>query len=105
MLKSIKEALLESTETDQVGDQVSDQVENMLFVFKKSSLSAKEIMDALSLSHRPTFRNNYLHPAIDMGFIEMTRPHKPSSSLQKYRITQKGQEFFNDNKKGVVKQK
>lgn len=97
ILESIKKALVESAETDQVGDQVSDQVEKLLAVFQKSPLSAKEIMNALSLSHRPTFRKNYLHPALDMGLIEMTRPEKPSSSLQKYSITHKGRDFCKDS--------
>lgn len=42
-------------------------------------------MERLSLKHRPTFRKNYLDPAIKLGFIEMTIPDKPKSSKQKYK--------------------
>jgi len=44
--------------------------------------------------HRPNFRDNYLHPALDAELIEMTIPEKPSSSKQKYRLTAKGEDFL-----------
>lgn len=37
------------------------------------------------LSHRPTFRKNYLQPALEAGLIERTLPDKPDNRLQKYR--------------------
>lgn len=90
MLNAILEALRENISTDQVGDQVTDQVVKLLNVFKVQPLSASELMKNLGLAHRPTFRNNYLHPALNKGLIEMTVPEKPNSRLQKYRITEKG---------------
>jgi ATP-dependent DNA helicase RecG len=47
-------------------------------------------MNKLDLSHRPSFRNNYLHSALQKGFIEMTNPDKPNSRMQHYRITPEG---------------
>ena len=44
-----------------------------------------EYYDALGLSHRPTFRKNYLAPALERGLIERTVPDKPKSRNQKYR--------------------
>jgi len=38
------------------------------------------MMEALNLSHRPTFRSNYVRPALEAGLIEMTIPDKPRSS-------------------------
>ena len=45
----------------------------------------KELMELLKLKHRPTFRDNYLLPALELGYIEMTIPDKPRSSKQRYR--------------------
>ena len=50
-----------------------------------AELSAVEIMRRLGLSHRPTFRKNYLNPALEAGLVERTIPKKPTSRLQKYR--------------------
>lgn len=80
------EKLDKSPKTDQVGDQVSDQVKSLLKVLGSGPLSAMDGMKALGLSHRPTFRKNYLHPALEAGLIERTIPEKPNSRLQKYRL-------------------
>ncbi len=47
-------------------------------------------MAALELSDRKSFRERYLLPALQAGLIEMTIPNKPSSRLQKYRLTDTG---------------
>ena len=71
--------------TDQVSDQVGDQVEILLNCMGNEVLSATQLMQRLGLSHRPTFRKNYLNPALKNGLIEMTIPDKPNSKNQKYR--------------------
>lgn len=71
--------------TDQVTDPVTDQVKALLKVLGGRTLSAVEIMKKLRLTHRATFRQNYLQPALDAGLIQRTLPDKPNSSLQKYR--------------------
>ena len=93
MLEIIRDSLMEVTvvgrSTDQDGDQVSDQdkspVERLLSVLGSDVLSAAELMQRLSLSHKPTFRKNYLNPAIEQGLIERTIPDKPNSRNQRYR--------------------
>ena len=44
----------------------------------------------MKFKHRPSFRKNHLHPALEAGLIEQTIPEKPASRLQKYRLTPKG---------------
>jgi len=51
-------------------------------------------MSRLSMEHKPTFRSNYLHPALSLGFIEMTQPDSPKNPTQKYRLTQKGKDYW-----------
>ena len=81
------QALREANATDQVSDQVTDQVKALLKCLGTQPTSALELMKKLGLSHRPTFRQNYLQPALDAGVIERTLPDKPNSRLQKYRRT------------------
>ncbi len=56
-------------------------------------MSRQELMDKLELKHIPTFRANYINPAIDDGLIEMTIPDKLQSKDQKYRLTGKGKKM------------
>jgi Fic family protein len=93
MLEIIKETIKLGQVTDQVTDQVSDQVRRLVLIMNDKEQKAIELMKSLKLSHRPTFRKNYLNPAITHGFIEMTVPDKPNSRLQKYRLTNKGKNF------------
>lgn len=93
MLEIIRDSLKEVTvlgrPTDQVSDQVTDQDKTptyrLLSVLGKDTLSAAELMERLGLSHRPTFRKNYLNPALERNLIERTIPDKPNSRNQKYR--------------------
>lgn len=86
MLTALRDALKDIPATDQVGDQDSDQVAKLLKVLGNDTLTALELMERLQLKHRPTFRKNYLNPALEKGLIEMTIPDKPNSKNQKYRI-------------------
>ena len=45
-----------------------------------------ELMVFLDLSHQATFQKNYLNPALEVGVIERTRPDKPKSPKQKYKL-------------------
>ena len=90
MLNAIAQAIKEITlETDQVSDQVSDQVGKIAKMLRRGPRSASELMLELGLSHRPSFRQNYLRPALDAGIIEMTRPDKPQAKNQKYKLKTK----------------
>lgn len=86
LLSALLQALREIHKTDQVGDQVSDQVKALFECLETKPLTALELMKKLGLSHRPTFRKNYLNPALATGIIERTLPDKPNSRLQMYRM-------------------
>ena len=70
--------------TDQDSDQ-DEPVNKLLDALGNEVLSASELMKRLNLSHRQTFRQNYLTPALEKGLIERTIPDKPNSKNQKYR--------------------
>ena len=87
--------------TDQESDQVNraDSVQEgipaygqdaapekrLLAALGEETLSAVELMRRLGLSHRPTFRKNYLNPALEQKLIQRTIPQNPRSRNQKYR--------------------
>lgn len=85
ILTAIHVALKEITVTEQVGEQVTEQVKKLLDCMNDEALTTKELMEKIGLKHRPIFRDNYLLPALGLGYIEMTLPDKPNSSKQKYR--------------------
>ena len=85
MLEIILDTIKNSLDNDQASDYVSDQVEKLLNVMNDKWLSSSEIMEKLELSHKPTFRKNYLNPALENGLIEMHNPDSPRSPKQKYR--------------------
>jgi Fic family protein len=99
MLESIAHALGQLPETDQVADQVTDQVGTLLQAMGDKEWSATNLMKALALTHRPTFRQNYLDTALDAGWIERTDPASPRSPKQRYRLTTKGSDVAKRERK------
>ena len=71
--------------SDPVTDMASDPVKRLLSVMDKGYLSSAQIMAKVGLSHKPTFRKNYLLPALKQGLIKMSNPDTPNSPKQKYK--------------------
>ncbi len=57
----------------------------------RGEMTRSEIQTKLGLKHLPHFRDAYLRPALESGFIAMTVPDKPRSSRQKSRLTPAGE--------------
>jgi ATP-dependent DNA helicase RecG len=76
--------------TAEVTTEVTEEVKRLLKLITGDH-SRKELQEMLGLKHAEHFRKTYLLPAIKAGFVGMTRPDKPKSRLQKYRLTEKGQ--------------
>ncbi|WP_043588393.1 DUF4062 domain-containing protein [Geminisphaera colitermitum] len=74
----------------QVAGQVNGQVAAAVTAFFTEPRSAREIQTVLGLRHRESFVKHYLDPLLTAGLLERTIPDKPTSRLQKYRITVKG---------------
>jgi len=78
--------------------QSADPVRRLLEALRGRESSAGELRQAVGITHRPTFRENYLHPALEAALIERTIPDKPSSRLQRYRLTAAGRAYLMKNK-------
>jgi hypothetical protein len=72
--------------------QVTAQVKELVKIPNKE-MDRPEMQNKLGLSHRENFRLNYLKPALEQGFVEITLPDKPNSSLQKYRLSILGKQL------------
>ena len=51
----------------------------LLICLKGRPSGARDAMQCLGLNHRPTFLYDYLRPAIQAGFVQMTHPDSPRS--------------------------
>ncbi len=67
-------------------------------------MSREALQSALGLKDRKSFRERYLGPALEDGLIEMTRPAKPRSRLQKYRLTEKGRQLLAGQAKKLLRE-
>lgn len=73
-------------DTDQATVQDDDHVQRLISVMEHREYNLTELMSLLGLSHRSTFQQNYLNPAIEAGQIERTIPDKHKSPKQRYRL-------------------
>ncbi|MCE8019886.1 Fic family protein [Halomonas sp. MCCC 1A11036] len=85
---------LDEPENDPASDPASDPVARLITVLATGEAGTAALMTALGLSHRPTFRKNYLAPALDGAWIEPTHPEKPNSPKQRYRLTPKAKRWL-----------
>ena len=72
----------------QLTGAVAGEVQRLMKVLV-GKMKHTDIQEALFLRHEDYFREAYLVPELTAGVIEMTIPGKPTSSEQKYRLTQK----------------
>lgn len=85
MLGVIKKAISEiARDTRNHQSHISNQIKALMSVIESYPMSAMELMEKLGLKSRPTFRKNYLQPALEAGLIGMTDPDKPTNRNQRY---------------------
>ena len=87
MLDTILAAIL----TPQESPQVTPQVGRLLSALD-GEMSRQDILHTLGLSDRKSLRQRYLLPALQRGYVEMTRPDTPNARNQKYRLTARGRQ-------------
>ena len=80
--------------TDQPTNRPTDQAIAVAEAVKDGPKSRDEIMKSLGLRHISTFRQNYLHPALEAGLVERTIPDNPTDARQQYRLTDKGRKIL-----------
>lgn len=88
---------------EQVAEHVSEQVRLLPSCLQHGLLGGCEAMKCVGLNHRPTFLYDYLQPAIQAGFVEMTQPDSQKSPTQKYRLMAKGKALLTTEQQVCMK--
>ena len=83
------DTILAALQTPQDAPHATPQVQRLLSVLA-GEMSRRDILHALGLSDRKSLRERYLLPALQAGYVEMTRPDAPSARNQRYRLTALG---------------
>ena len=76
-----------------VYDFVSDTIDTLCFL-KNENLSANALNATLKFGATKDLKRKILMPLIELGYIAMTNPNKPTSSKQTYRLTDIGITLF-----------
>jgi ATP-dependent DNA helicase RecG len=82
--------LLKEDASEQVNEQVGEQVIMMLKGLLTGDRSKQELLALLGLTKSYGNYARHIVPLLDKDYIRMTKPDKPTSSAQKYRLTAKG---------------
>ena len=85
------DTILAAVQPPQEPPQVSPQVRRLLSVLV-GEMSRQDILRALGLRDRKWLREHYLLPALQCGYVEMTRPDAPNARNQRYRLTEQGRQ-------------
>lgn len=93
------ENVLNAVIHEEVTEEVTGEVLRLLSLCREPK-SRKELMELLVLRHEEHFRIAYLLPALGLDLLQLTIPDKPTSRLQKYRLTSRGDAQLAKGKKG-----
>lgn len=67
---------------------------DLLCLLNETELTANAIANALNIDNLKELKRKILFPLIDNGYVAMTHPDKPTSSKQKYTLTDAGRNLF-----------
>ena len=74
--------------------KMSEYVINILSLLKENSYSASSLIKILDFGDSKDFKRKLLNPMLNLGYIGMLYPDKPTSAKQAYRLTSIGLKLF-----------
>jgi len=78
-------------------------IERLIIAVADQQVSVTQMMERLSLKHKPTFLANYLNSAMDDGFIRQLYPQSPRHPGQKCLLTVKRLALYNKISQNTVR--
>ena len=75
--------------------RLSQATIDLLCLLKNDKLGAKILNSAIGIGETYELKRKILIPLINLGYVEMTAPDKPTSAKQTYKLTSRGEELFN----------
>jgi predicted HTH transcriptional regulator len=82
---------------EQVGEQVDEQFIQILRACESGPRTKADLLKAAGLASVYVNYQRHLVPLLEKGLLERTIPDKPTSRLQKYRLTDKGRRALEEN--------
>ena len=78
---------------DHASDHASVQVEKLVSILT-GEMGRSELQGLLSIKNRDYFRTDFLNPAINTGYIELTIPDKPHPQARRKERSHEALGFF-----------
>ena len=75
--------------------RLSQATIDLFCLLRTEELGAKIINSAIKFGETYELKRKILTPLINLGYVEMTAPDKPTSAKQAYKLTSKGESLFN----------
>ena len=94
------DTILAAVQTPQEAPQGTPQVRRLVSVLD-GEMSRRDILRALGLRDRKWLRERYLLPALQCGYVEMTRADAPNARNQRYRLTARGRQVRSEAGEGA----
>ena len=82
---------------DNAAEIISDTID-LLCMLHEGPLSANELSNRLDYTSTKDLKRKMISPLIELDYITMTNPDKPTSAKQAYKLTEKGVSLFNPEK-------
>lgn len=82
---------------DNAAEIISDTID-LLCMLHEGPLSANELSNRLDYTSTKDLKRKMISPLIELDYITMTNPDKPTSAKQAYKLTEKGDSLFNTEK-------
>jgi hypothetical protein len=73
----------------EVSGEVQEEIRRIILVSTGDSRRL-DLQQKLQLKSDDYFRLNYINPAVESGYLELTYPESPNHPQQKYRLSEKG---------------